>query len=270
MADTFNASSQAKFKLLQNRPTEIDIKSCYFYHTMDLPDYGLIPGDWDLRGREDDLLGAYDFSGKTILDVGTATGYLCFEMIKRGGHVAALDQDENADSDFAIIPYFDYAMRFGMTFEDRVAATRKLIVESRNAFLLAQRCFGVEAPIYLGDVVRDAPPMDVDAAFFGNILLHLRDPIGALLNVARSTREAVIVSELVIDKSIGLDAPPYVLFRPSLTPPSTSVTWWYLSPAVVRSVLEVAGFKRFDLTFGGMLASNGHDAPIYNLTAYRN
>jgi hypothetical protein len=28
----------------------------YFYHTMDIPDYGTLTGEWDLRGKETEYL----------------------------------------------------------------------------------------------------------------------------------------------------------------------------------------------------------------------
>lgn len=263
-------SLKGKFKKLKSPPEKIDLASCYFYHTMELPGCGVIRGDWDIRGYEQGFLGDYDFFGKTVFDVGTATGYLCFEMIKRGAHVVPLDQDETADTEFSLIPYFDYQRRFGMSIEDRIAGARKHVLASRSAFLFSQRRLGVEAPIYLGDVMKDTPPMEADAALFGNVLLHLRDPVAALLNVARKVREAVIVTELTISDAPSWDTPPYLLFRPSLTPPSTPVTWWYLSPALIRRVLEVAGFKRFELTTGKMMdGPTSTEVPIYNITAYR-
>jgi hypothetical protein len=29
-----------------------DLRDCYFYHEMDLPGYGHVEGEWDLRGKE--------------------------------------------------------------------------------------------------------------------------------------------------------------------------------------------------------------------------
>jgi len=34
-----------------------DVADCYFYHTVELPGYGVITGDWDLRHGVDDYLG---------------------------------------------------------------------------------------------------------------------------------------------------------------------------------------------------------------------
>lgn len=67
------------------KPKEVNnIDECYFYQTVELPGYGILNGEWDLRDGVDAYLGNYSFKGKRVLEVGTANGYLCFEMEKRG------------------------------------------------------------------------------------------------------------------------------------------------------------------------------------------
>ena len=56
-----------------------NLDDCYFYHTMDLPGVGVMRGHWDLRGRFADYVGGVDVEGKSVLDVGAATGFLSFE-----------------------------------------------------------------------------------------------------------------------------------------------------------------------------------------------
>src|SRR5208337_1299521 len=55
-----------------------DISDCYFYHTMDVPGYGHVEGEWDLRGKETQYLGGVALKGKRVLEIGTASGFLCF------------------------------------------------------------------------------------------------------------------------------------------------------------------------------------------------
>ena len=65
-------------------PREINkLEDCYFYHTMDLPTYGTVTGEWDLRGKEDLYLGHKSVDTKKVLDVGTASGHMCFYMEKK-------------------------------------------------------------------------------------------------------------------------------------------------------------------------------------------
>src|SRR4051812_37484330 len=71
------------------------VGDCWFYHVMDLPGAGKVGGQWDLRGQVDEYLGGFDFRGKRVLDVGAASGFLTFEMEKRGADVVSFDMKDN-------------------------------------------------------------------------------------------------------------------------------------------------------------------------------
>ena len=60
-----------------------NLSDCFFYHTMELPGIGVVEGQWDLRGRLDDYLGGVPLVGRRVLDVGSASGFLSFEMEKK-------------------------------------------------------------------------------------------------------------------------------------------------------------------------------------------
>ena len=66
-------------------PRRVDsLTECAFYHVMDLPAFGRVGGQWDLRGTVDDYLGRFDFRDKRALDIGAASGFLTFAMERRG------------------------------------------------------------------------------------------------------------------------------------------------------------------------------------------
>ena len=258
------------YEKLKDLPEEIDLDSCYFYHTMELPGYGTIEGHWDLRGSEDVYLGPAEFDGRPAFDVGPGTGYLSFEMARRGARVIALEWDERAQSDFGLIPYSDYESHFKVSYPQKIDERRANILALRNSFLLAQRALRTEIPIYTGDVVRTAPPLEADVAFLGCILLHLRDPVGAIYNIARGVREAIVITDLTCDMPTSFDGPPAALFLPSKTDGGNVGTWWYLSPAALRQILTVVGFNRFELSVGSIFSNQEkRNAEIFNITAWR-
>jgi hypothetical protein len=74
-----------------------DVAECAFYHYMDLPGIGQVGDHWDLRPTIDEYLGRFDFRGKRALDVGAASGYLTFEMEKRGASVVSFDLSDGGD-----------------------------------------------------------------------------------------------------------------------------------------------------------------------------
>src|SRR5690348_12633060 len=87
-----------------------DIEDCYFYHTMEIPGYGLVEGkDWDLRAGVDDYLGKVDFADRRVLEIGPASGFLTFEMEKRGADVVSVEVTDEHGWDF--VPYPDARLK---------------------------------------------------------------------------------------------------------------------------------------------------------------
>jgi hypothetical protein len=76
-----------------------DIRECAFYHYMDLPGVGEVRDHWDLPRTISQYLGGLDFREKRALDVGAASGYLSFEMEKRGATVVSFDIADGGDWD---------------------------------------------------------------------------------------------------------------------------------------------------------------------------
>ena len=58
---------------------------------VDRPDGTVICGAWDYRHNVDDYLGRVGFGGKSVLEIGPASGYLTVAMEKRGAHVTAIE-----------------------------------------------------------------------------------------------------------------------------------------------------------------------------------
>ena len=74
-------------------------EDCVFYHWMDYPDGDTVEGAWDIRGLFDQYIGNYPIRGKTVLDVGTAGGFLAFEAERAGARVTAIDALSAAEFD---------------------------------------------------------------------------------------------------------------------------------------------------------------------------
>ncbi|MGH9122965.1 MAG: class I SAM-dependent methyltransferase, partial [Acidimicrobiales bacterium] len=154
--------------------TVAGVEECLFYHTMDLPGVGLVEGPWDLRPSAGDYLGNLDLRGKRALDVGTASGFLTFEMERRGAEVVSYDLGESMGG-WDLVP-------FGGRISKTMLAERSSgIGRINNAWWLAHQALGSRARVVYGPVYEmpsDIGPVDV--AVFGAILLHLRDPFLAL------------------------------------------------------------------------------------------
>jgi len=73
-----------------------DPATCFFYHPMDLPGLGALPGNGDLRDRFEDDTGGVALAGARFLDIGTASGFLSFEAEKRGAALVSFDSADRA------------------------------------------------------------------------------------------------------------------------------------------------------------------------------
>ena len=80
-----------------------DLDDCDFYHTMDIPGYGLVHGEWDLRNGIREYFGDADVSGKRVLEIGTASGFGCFYLESQGAEVVA--QDLSSSLTWDIVPF---------------------------------------------------------------------------------------------------------------------------------------------------------------------
>ena len=166
-------------------------EDCYFYHCFDLPGLGTVGGDWDLRPCIDAYLGNYPFSGKRVLDVGTASGFLTFEMEKRGATVVSFDMEDGGQ--WNMVPHFGAQETLQSTLDGSRRAHQRL----KNAYWFCHRHLSSRAQAYYGDVYN--LPSDLghfDVALFGMILSHLRDPFQALYSASRLT-DAIVVTNQV-------------------------------------------------------------------------
>ncbi len=150
-----------------------DLSDCVFYHSIDIPGYGTVEGQWDLRPGVEQYLGRFDFKGKRALDIGTASGFLTFHAERAGADVISFDLSE--DWPWDIVPFS------GANLGEIDAARRAIMRRVNNGYWLCHRAFRSRAKVVYG-AVYDIPEAigPVDVAIYGSILLHLRDPFLAL------------------------------------------------------------------------------------------
>ncbi len=235
-------------KSLLAKPRQIDsLDGCYFYHTMDLPEFGVVRGHWDLRGRFEDYLSAVPVDGKSVLDVGAATGFLSFEAERRGARVLSVDMSDVHLQTF--LPFKDK-----LYYRDREAWAMKYgkeIEQWKNAYWLCHRLFDSKSEVFYGNVY-DLPRElgQFDVAIVGALLEHLSDQVTALASIARLTKETlVLVTPLLQTDEV------IARFEPRAANPEQDFTWWTYSIGVYREVLAMLGFRIERITY----ASYYHD-----------
>ena len=218
------------------------LDDCYFYHTMDIPTYGIVHGDWDLRGREAIYFGDTNFQGKRVLEIGTASGHLCFSMEKLGAEVVAYDLSDQQQWD--IVPYAK------SDYKQRIIERKKHINQLNNSFWLAHKAYNSHAKVMYGtvyDIPDDIGQFDI--CTFGSILLHLRDPFLALQRAASHATETVIVTDLspkvrgrMLSMIELITGTRLIRFLPNAQKLGPTESWWSLSPKLVSEFLQILGF----------------------------
>lgn len=160
----------------------------HFYYTIDLPGLGEIPGEWDLRNAPDEYLGNVVVTNKRVLDMGTANGFLSFHMESKGASVVSYDV--SPDDAWAIGPH---------TGKDGIALAterRNRIRKINNAYCLSHSLLDSRAKLVRGTIFAIPHLVSpVDITTFGNTLQHVSNPLFALQQAARITRETIVVTE---------------------------------------------------------------------------
>jgi SAM-dependent methyltransferase len=214
-----------------------DMADCYFYHTMELPGHGVIEGrDWDLRAGVDEYLGHVDFAGQRILEIGPASGFLTFEMEKRGADVVSIEVTAEHGWDFVPYPAEKLQEVFG---------PRRIVMQQlKNSYWFSHAAHGSKAKVYYGDVY-DLPDAlgHFDIAVMGAVLLHCRDPLRIVEQCARMAT-LLIITDMFYPE---LEGAPVCRLAPS---PQNFLwhTWWHFSTQYFTQFLAVLGFSSCELS----------------------
>jgi SAM-dependent methyltransferase len=211
------------------------LDDCFFYHAMDLPKWGTVKAEsyLDLRGRFEDYTGSVDLRGKRFLEVGAASGFVSFEAEKRGAEVVSFDMERAEQRQF--IPGHG----------GDIASVQNELERLKNAWWLAHAAQRSKARAYYGEIYGMPEELgSFDVVFIGQVLVHLRDPLGALEQAARRCGDTLVITEGMAHSwhSRG----PQMKFIGGF--PGTYDGWWLLSPELYRQWLALLGFKIERLT----------------------
>ena len=210
-----------------------DPAECNFYHVQPMPDGTVTNGQWDLRSNVDEYLGQVDLSGKSVLEIGPASGYLSFYMESKGAIVTCIEPPMGE--------FWDLVPRADTDLPAVSAGFSEHIQRIRNSFWYFHGLNRSAVRMY------EANPYSLPANFesfdvglFGSVLLHCSSPVRMLESGGRHVQETMIVTERYVD-----DLADRPVCRLVPTPSNGTVdTWWEFSPAFFETFLAVMGFGR--------------------------
>jgi hypothetical protein len=246
-----------------------DIAECYYYHTMDVPGHGIVAGEWDLRAGVGDYLGHENVAGKRVLEIGTASGFLCFAMEQRGAEIVAYDLSPAQSWD--IVPYA------GIDEAQELARRREHIARLNKSWWFNHRTLGSRANVVYGTVYAIPSSIGpIDLCTFGAILLHVRDPFLALQNAAALGPATIIVTELAERRSatsaLSLLAGPArrrsPLFLPNAPKGEPRDAWWSFTPESISNMLGILGYRTERVVRHAQLYANRR-TPMFTVVARR-
>ena len=251
-ADEFWQAAE-QFKEKAERLGYRDIRNYYWYHTVELPDGLITPGQYDFRRTLSLFPFPPDMRGMRVLDVGSATGFFAFEFAKRGAQVISVE-----------LPSLYALDRFpGQDIEQILESIRRMmgprsaaessggprytademyfyLLEGPFEFcrkqlgLAIERCYST---VY--DLTEAKIGGRVDLAFMGDILLHTLNPLQALAAVAPLAR-TLVLSQMLPE---GSGDQPAVVYVGGDSLASDDVSWWLPNKACLIALLKKLGFR---------------------------
>jgi tRNA (mo5U34)-methyltransferase len=184
-----------------------------WYHSIELPDGGVIPGLQtleQLRSRLARFPIPQDLSGKRVLDIGAWDGWFSFEMEKRGAEVVALDSAEH------------------------------------TRFLTARELLKSRVEYRIGDICRISPRElgRFDIVLFFGVLYHVKHPMLALETVCDLANSMAFVASFVTDDGTDLAAPPVMEFYETMELRGQFDNWVGPNSSCLLAFCRTAGFAR--------------------------
>ncbi|WP_422018767.1 class I SAM-dependent methyltransferase [Roseibium sp.] len=213
-----------------------DFENCDFYHTIDLSPQETVWGHVDLRGREQDYLGGCDLDGKSVLEVGPATGHLAFYMEQQGAAVTCLELPDTDVGD--LVPRADLE-----NWDQIIADRRRHLDRIVNGFWYCHRKLGSKTNVVYG-TVEDliAAGAKFDIVILGGVLLHLRDLQLRLQQFAGLAQSELVITEQLLAPLDRSDTAPLVWLAPTK---GNGVWdhWWRFGPGYFTGYLPILGFS---------------------------
>jgi SAM-dependent methyltransferase len=214
----------------------------YWYHTVDLGDGLVTPGDYDFRPHLTDFGFPTDLTGKRVLDVGSATGFFAFEFERRGAEVVSVELPTLSAWDIPAAERDDVVRR--LTAYHRAATPEEAYrrhLDGPFRFCHAAlgsrvaRCYSSVYDLTLAAVGGEK----FDLVYAGDVLLHLFAPLRALDALAGLCR-----GELWLSLEVPFPGPaaePLLGFRGHLS--DDARTWWAISRGCAGAMLGRLGFR---------------------------
>ncbi len=218
-----------------------DLGRYYWYHTIDLGNGLVTPGDYDHRPYLNAFRFPADLHDRDVLDVGAATGYFSFELERRGARVVSVELPSLADWDVN-------AAAQAQTLKDFLAWHQAATPEEAYRVHLdgpfqfcrdrlgshVRRCY---CKVY--DLTPERLGVEAfDLVFLGEVLIHTFSPLQVLDRLAALCRRTLVVSGFFPE-----EPRPLMHYLGGDEPGAHQRSWWLLSRSCLEQMLRKVGFR---------------------------
>ncbi|MEI8308617.1 MAG: methyltransferase domain-containing protein [Chloroflexales bacterium] len=229
------------------------VKSLSWYHTVDLGRGIVTEGAYDHRPYLTHYGFPHDLRGKTVLDIGAASGFFSFEFERLGADVTATELPTWFSHDFGPNYIPDQTNESAQSYLHQPIAVAKEALGSHiqlkyiNIYDIHPETIGI-----------------FDVVFCGSVLIHLTDPIKALWNIAQVTRDKAMIAT-VVDQHEATRPIAHMVGHAS------GYCWWIPTRACLELMAVAAGFVGIEWVSEFQLNYRGQETGPYHgvLHAYK-
>jgi tRNA (mo5U34)-methyltransferase len=228
-----------------------DAADYYWYHTIDLGNGLVTPGDYDYRAALPLYGFPEDMHGMDVLDVGSATGFFAFEFERRGAKVVSVDLPSitewdivSADRDRELRALGHWQQTTSDTETDWRHLDGPFLFCHKQLKSRVRRCYSR---------VYDLTPhrlgvQQFDLIFVGDVLGHLFAPLKALDVLASLCRGKMILSQdLFPDEEPECAMPLMQYIGGEAADPHDNRSWWVPNTSCLTQILKRVGFRQVDI-----------------------
>ncbi len=218
----------------------------FWYHSYYFDNGLVVRGDYDIGKDVSDYGFPKSMDGLSVLDIGTGSGWFAAYFEQLGAQVTTVDARGYCDFDvFGRDHYPSVAVERPRP--DRVLADGAGIYFSTvsKGFWIMKDILGLQAKFVNARVYEIRPElfggMKFDLVFMGSVLMHLRDPIGALM-AAHSVCGRQLIATTFLRESAEVE-PVMQMWENA----GDGISWWIPNRPCLIHWLRAAGFSSFDI-----------------------
>ncbi len=220
----------------------------FWYHSYYFDNGFKVRGDYNIGKNIEEYHFPDDMSGMKVLDIGTGGGWFAFYFEQCGAEVSTVDA--RGYCDFDVRGRYAYpSVESEKRVPDRIGPGGEPIYFSpaSGGFwimrdLLKSKVRYVNARVY--DICPDLfDDQSFDLVFMGALLLHLRDPIGALMAARSVCTGRIIATTTIVAGEVENPTPRMDLPWGHID----NISWWRPNKTCYKAWFLAAGFKDVDV-----------------------